>query len=238
MDYRKAAIRPADCLRGGWEVVKDRYWLFVGIVSVGLVIGSLAPLGLFMGPMVCGIYACLLARMRGAEISFRTLFGGFEHFVQSFVATLIQIVPIMAMMVPVNLLLVLLFLKRLMVRMPQPYPRLAEMLGPSEMALVVVAATLVIFLLSVFFGTFFMFSYPLIVDRRLSGWQSVKLSARASRENFGGAAALMAVTTLVSVVGSLVCYVGGLLVTPVTLAAWAVAYRSVFPADGGEPHRG
>jgi uncharacterized membrane protein len=185
-----------------------------------------------MGPMVCGIYACLLGRMRGEEVSFRTLFGGFEHFVQSFVATLIQIVPIMAMMVPVNLVLALVFLKRIMARLPEPYPRMAELLGPSEMALVVVAATLVIFLLSVFFGTFFMFSYPLIVDRRLSGWASVKLSAKASRENFAGAALLMAMTTILSVVASLFCYVGGLLVTPVTLAAWAVAYRNVFPEGG------
>jgi hypothetical protein len=47
----------------------------------------------------------------------------------------------------------------------------------------------------------------------------------------------MAATTLVSVAGSLACYVGGLLVTPVTLAAWAVAYRNVFPAAGSEPER-
>jgi hypothetical protein len=234
MEYRKAAIRPFESLRAGWLLVKDRYWLFVGIVTVGLVVGSLAPLGLFMGPMVCGIYACLFGRMRGEAVSFRMLFGGFEHFVQSFVATLIQIVPIMAMMVPVNLLLALLFLKRTMARLPAPYPEMAGLLGPREMALVVVAATLFIFLLSVLFGTFFMFSYPLIVDRRLSGWTSVKLSARASRENFAGAAALMAVTTIVSVVGSLFCYVGGFLVTPVTLAAWAVAYRNVFPEGGAK----
>ena len=83
-------------------------------------------------------------------------------------------------------------------------------------------------------GTFFMFSYPLIEDRRVSGWASVKLSARASRANFAGAATLMATTTLLSVAGSLLCGVGSLLVTPVTLAAWAVAYRSVFP----EPDEG
>src|SRR4051794_19466232 len=173
MEYRKAAIRPRESLRACWLLVRDRYWLFFWIVTVGLLVGSLAPLGLFMGPMICGIYVCLLGRMRGDEISMRTLFGGFEHFVQSFVATLIQIVPIMAMMVPVNLLLALVFLKRMFARMPEPYPQLAAMLGPQEMAIVVVAATLVIFLLSVFLGTFFMFSYPLIVDRRISGWASV-----------------------------------------------------------------
>ncbi len=231
MEFRTGAIRPSECLRGGWRLVRDRYWLFVGITVVGLLVGSLAPLGIFMGPMVCGIYACLLARMRGEEVSFRMLFGGFQHFVQSFVATLIQIVPMMAPMVPVNLLLALLALRNLMEKLPEPYPQLAAMLGPTEMAIVVAGATVVIFVLSVLFGTFFMFSYPLIVDRGLSGWQAVKLSARASRASFGGAATLMATTTLVSLAGSLACYVGGLLVIPITLAAWAVAYRSVFPEE-------
>jgi uncharacterized membrane protein len=234
MDYHTGVIRPAEDLRAGWRLVRDRYWPFLGIVVVGLVIGSFAPLGLLMGPMVCGIYACLLGRMRGDEPSLAVLFGGLRHFVQSFVATLIQIVPIMAMTVPVNVFLALIFLKRMMVSLPAPYPQLAAAIGPWETAAIVGAATLVIFLLSVFFGTFFMFSYPLIVDRGMTGWSAVKLSARASRDNFAGAALLMAATTIVSVVGSLVCYVGGFLVTPVTLAAWAVAYRNVFP-EGEEP---
>ncbi len=231
MEFRQGVILPSHCLRDGWSVVKDRYLLFVAIVVVGLVVGSLAPLGILMGPMVCGIYSCLFARMSGRDPSFRLLFGGLEHFVQSFVATLIQIVPIAAMMVPVNLLLALVFLKRIMVTLPAPYPQMASYLGVWEMAAIILVATVVIFLLSVFFGTFFMFSYPLIVERRLSGWAAVKLSAKASRANFRGAAVLMAATTLVSVVGSLACYVGGLAVTPVTLAAWAVAYREVFPLE-------
>ena len=102
MDYRTSAIEPAECLRAGWRLVRDRYWLLLAIVVVGLVVGRLAPLGVFMGPMVCGIYACLFARMRGEEPSFGLLFGGFQHFVQSFVATLVQIVPIMAPAVPVG----------------------------------------------------------------------------------------------------------------------------------------
>jgi uncharacterized membrane protein len=229
MDYRTGVIQPAECLRAGWRLVRDRYWQFLAIVAVGLVIGSLAPLGIFMGPMVCGIYACLFRRMRGEEPSFRALFGGFEHFVQSFVATLVQIVPIMAPAVPVNLLMAMLLLKRVLASLSYPWPQLAAALDTTVIALAVGISTIVIFVLSVVVGTFFMFSYPLIEDRRVSGWASVKLSARASRANFAGAATLMATTTLLSVAGSLLCGVGSLLVTPVTLAAWAVAYRSVFP---------
>jgi hypothetical protein len=39
----------------------------------------------------------------------------------------------------------------------------------------------------------------------------------------------MALTTALSVAGFLLCYVGGLVATPLALAAWAVAYRRLFP---------
>ena len=180
MDYRTGAIQPAECLRAGWRLVRDRYWLLLAVVFVGLVVGSLAPLGVFMGPMVCGIYACMFRRMRGEEPSFAVLFGGFRHFVQSFVATLVQIVPIMAPAVPINMLMALLFLKRVMLSLGPPWPRLAAELDATVIGVAVGLSTVVIFVLSVLVGTFFMFSYPLIEDRRVSGWTSVKLSARAS----------------------------------------------------------
>lgn len=228
-DFRIVELRPFDLLAEGWRLVRDQYWLMLGITVAGLIVGSLAPLGLFMGPMVCGIYLGLFARMRGERATFAGLFRGFEFFVQSFIATLIQIVPIMAMAIPVNLILMLLSMKRILVWLGRPYSDLAAMLGPWEIAIIVVVTTIVIFLLSVFFGTFFMFGYPLIVDRRMGGWEAVKLSARASRANFGGAARLMATTTVLSIVASLFCYIGGFMVTPITLAAWAIAYRRVFP---------
>lgn len=228
-DFRIVELKPFDLLAEGWRLVRDQYWLMLGITVAGLIVGSLAPLGLFMGPMVCGIYLGLFARMRDERATFAGLFRGFEFFVPSFIATLIQIVPIMAMAIPVNLILMLLSMKRILVWLGRPYSDLAAMLGPWEMAGIVVITTIVIFLLSVFFGTFFMFGYPLIVDRRMGGWEAVKLSARASRANFGGAARLMATTTVLSIVASLFCYIGGFMVTPITLAAWAIAYRRVFP---------
>lgn len=228
-EFLTSELRPLELLAEGWRTVRPQYGLLLAVTVAGLIIGSLAPLGLLMGPMVCGIYVGLFARLRGERATFQQLFSGFEFFAPSFIATLIQIVPIMAMAIPVNLVLMLFSMKRLLVWLGRPYSDLANYLGPLEMTLVVVFATLVIFLLSVFFGTFFMFGYPLIVDRRMGGWDAVKLSARASKANFGGAARLMAATTIVSIVASLFCYVGGFLVTPITLAAWAIAYRRVFP---------
>jgi uncharacterized membrane protein len=229
VQFRKNAISPFDCLREGWLLVRGRLGFFVLLVAVGLLVGSLAPLGILLGPMACGIYIALFAAMRGEEAGLGVLVRGFDYFLPSLVATLIQIVPIMGMAIPVNLLLALLFVKRVLEAMGQPFDVIAAMLDPQTITLVVAVSTVVLFVFSVLFGTFFMFSYPLIVERRMSGWAAVKASAAASRESLAGAAGLMALTTALSVAGFLLCYVGGLVATPVALAAWAVAYRRVFP---------
>lgn len=229
MEYQHTRIRPSECLKEGWELIKPRYWLFVALTFVGLLIGSLGPLGLFIGPMICGIYACLFLQMRGEKVSFGVLFKGFEHFLESFIATLLQLVPMMAPMIPINMYFALKLSERILVWMGPPYDEIVQLLGPTVMLGIVVGVTAFIFILSVILGTFFMFSYPLIVDRRMKGVASVKLSAKASWENLRGVASLMVATTLLSLLSSALCYVGAVLVMPLTLAAWAVAYRKVFP---------
>ena len=54
--FNRNAVRPMECLREGFDLVKDRYWLFVGICFVAILVGSAVPLGILMGPMMCGLY--------------------------------------------------------------------------------------------------------------------------------------------------------------------------------------
>jgi uncharacterized membrane protein len=91
------------------------------------------------------------------------------------------------------------------------------------MLLVIIIATLI--------GAFFIFTYPLIVDRRLSAIDALRTSARAVIGNLGGVMGLMGLSALLGIAGMLLCYVGAFLVMPVSFAAWAVAYRQVFPAE-------
>ena len=53
------AVQPVECIKAGWELIKSQYWLFVGMTVVGIIIGSVVPLGILMGPMMCGIYLAL-----------------------------------------------------------------------------------------------------------------------------------------------------------------------------------
>ena len=74
----------------------------------------------------------------------------------------------------------------------------------------------------------FTFAYPLIVDRKLTGMDAVKLSVKAGLANFWRILGLLLLNGVVGLAGALLCYVGVFLVLPVTFAALAIAYEQVF----------
>jgi uncharacterized membrane protein len=87
---------------------------------------------------------------------------------------------------------------------------------------------LVIMLLLIVLSVVFTFAYPLIVDRRLKGFDAVKLSIRAGFANFWRLLGMLILTGLLSFAGLLLCYVGIFLVMPISFAAIAAAYEQVF----------
>ena len=54
----------------------------------------------------------------------------------------------------------------------------------------------------------FIFAYPLIVDRKLQGFDAIKLSFKAALANFWRLLGMVLLTSLLSVLGVLACYVG------------------------------
>ncbi len=53
--YNRGAVKPLECLRGGWNLIKDQYWLFLGITAVGILIGSFGPMAILLaGPSPTG----------------------------------------------------------------------------------------------------------------------------------------------------------------------------------------
>src|SRR5207237_431592 len=74
------------------------------------------------------------------------------------------------------------------------------------------------------------FSFPLIVDRGLSSWEAMKLSARAVMKNLGGIGGMIGVNFCLALLGELAFCVGLYFVIPIITAANLVAYRKVFPA--------
>jgi uncharacterized membrane protein len=230
--FNRRAVRPVECLRNGWQLIKDDYWLFLGISLCGLLLAGLVPFYILMGPMFCGIYLCLFRREAGRRVSFDMLFKGFDYFAQSLIATLIMVVPILLFVGLFYGVLIggMVFMTSTLSAQPQGQP--AEPTAVWGFVAVYVLAMLALFLFMLIVGVLFQFIYPLIVDRGLSGPEAVRLSARAALGNLGGLLGLMLLGTLLGLLGSLAGCVGVYFVYPISFAMTMMAYRQVFPADG------
>jgi hypothetical protein len=225
--FRRGVVQPIYCLKTGWTLIRDQYWLFVGMALVAMILGSFVPFGIILGPMMCGIYLALFRRRRGEMVEFGILFKGFDYFGESVVATLIHYVPMVIILVPfyivfyVGLILSGLFITPGEGGDPDP----SKLLGFFAVLLVF---GLVVMFVMILLSVVFTFSYPLIVDRKMSGIDAAKLSVRAALANFWPLLGLLLINGLIGFFGVLLCYVGFFLTLPVSFAAIAVAYEQVF----------
>jgi hypothetical protein len=227
IQFRTGVIKPSECIKEAWALVKDQYWLFVGIVFVGVFVGGAVPIVL-IGPMMVGIYLCFFRKMRGEPVEFGMLFKGFDYFAQSLIAALIQMIPMVVVMVPMYIIMFAFMLTSMPRGGGRMNPEDAPAFFLTFLAFYVVFF-IVILTVAVIVSVFFLFSFPLIADRNLSGVEATKLSIKAARANLGGILGLVLMNVGLGILGVLCCYVGAFFVAPVSLASYAIAYRRVFP---------
>ena len=224
IEFKRNAVQPVECIKAGWDLMRRQYWLFVGMTLVGMIIGSLIPFGILMGPMTCGIYLALFQTRHGHPIEFGLLFKGFDYFGDAVIATLLHMIPIVIVIAPAYILYIV-GMFGMMATSQNGEPNPGAMLGFFGVFAVV---WLVIMLVLIVLSVVFTFAYPLIVDRRLKGFDAVKLSIRAGFANFWRLLGMLILSGLLSCVGLLLCYVGIFLVMPISFAAIAAAYEQVF----------
>jgi len=217
--FRRKVVEPVSCIKGGWELIRSQYWLFVGMTLVGVLIGSAVPIVL-MGPMMCGLNLAFFKTRRGEPIEFGTLFKGFDYFGQALIAALLHSIPIIVIVVPAYILFYVFMFVSMAAASSSGDPNPAALFGVMAMFglfwLVVVALIIII-------SIGFLFVYPLIVDRKLSAIDAIKLSFRAALANFWRLLGMVILTSLMTAVGVLACYVGAFLVMPIGYAAIAKA---------------
>lgn len=218
LEFKTGVIRPVEIYKEAWELMKPEFWMIFGVTIVGMIVGGVVPIVL-MGPMMCGVYLCLLDKVDGKPASFDKLFKGFDHFAAGLIVAVIVMVPVFIFLFAVYIP---------MIAMSIMGPRLEQ----TDVLPVIVGILLVELVIGIFMTllhSLLIFAFPLIVDRRLSGLQAVKLSARSVWANKSGVAGLFGVGIVVCFVGYLLLCVGIYLALPVILMATTVAYRKVFP---------
>ncbi len=221
-EFNVGVIRPIEAFKEGWEMIKDQFGLVLAVTFVGMLIGSAVPIVL-IGPMMCGIYLILLQKYEGVPVDFAQLFKGFDFFLPSLILSVI-------IMVPVFVLLLLVYIPMIAITF------MGQRMSETELVTAIVgiiAVELVFAFIMVCLHTLLLFSFPLIVDKRLSAIQAIKTSARAVWANLAGVAGLFGVGILVAIGGYMLLCIGIYLALPLIMAANVVAYRKVFPATAG-----
>ncbi len=223
LEFQTGVIKPVECMKEGWELIKDQYWLFLGITFVGMLIGGFIPLGIGIGAMFCGIYYCMLQKMNRQPVSFEGLFKGFNYFVPGLIATLIIVIPMV-------IFLIVIYGSMFAVM----FSSMDKRGHIDDSAIFALYGTLIVegIIASLFFScmhALVMFAFPLIVERNMGGFDALKLSARAVWKNLSGVIGLILVEFALGFVGYLVCGIGLYFTLPIMFAGVLVAYRRVFP---------
>lgn len=222
--FTTGQIRPTECVKEGFRLIKQDFWLLFAITIIGIFIAGFS-FYVLIGAMFCGIMTAYLRVFDGGRADFNDLWKGFGYFGKSFLAVVVILVPGLIYGV-VALLTIYLPLIAMAVSGGKVSPD--EILPALIVALVV---DVIVALLMVGIHSLLMFVFPLIVEYQLSSWDAIKLSARATLKNMSGVAGLIAVNIGLGLLGYLALCVGVYLVVPIILATNLAAYRQVFPKN-------
>jgi hypothetical protein len=222
-DIGKVKIQPIQLLKRGYALIKSDYWLFLGITVVGILLGSLVPLYILLGPMMVGIFICYKKRENQERVEFADLFQGFEQFADALIASLILVAVSFLVILPISILFAVAII-------------VAGAQSPNEFP---VAAFLIfyplIMLLSFAVSLPFLFTFQLIADRRMTAINAVKASFRGVMRNLGGVILFLIVMGIVSGFLALMCYIPVFLFMPISFGAMFLLYRDIFGSPGQEP---
>jgi uncharacterized membrane protein len=223
IEFRTGAIKPIECVKEAWELIKPNYWILFAILLVGALIGAFS-LYILIGAMICGIMYCFLRQIDGHSVQFEDLWKGFSFFWPSLPSALLIVVPMVAW---IFILIFTIYLPIVMAAV------MGDRLSGEELAATfggVFIVDMIVAIAMVCFHTLLMFAFPLVVDRGLRGFEPITLSARAVLKNLGGVGGILVTNFVLVLCGELACGIGLYLVMPLIMATNLVAYRKVFPA--------
>ena len=218
MEYTTGQIKALEIYKEAWAMMKPEFWPIFGIVLIGMIVGSLIPV-VIMGPMMIGVFMCLLDKVDGKPANFDKLFKGFDRWAAGLVIALIIMVPVFIFLFAVYIPMIMMSIYGQRMSEEQVLPFIVGLLL-GELILGIVMTIL---------HSLLIFAFPLIADKGLGGFEAAKLSAKAAWANKGGIAALFGMGILVVFAGYALLCIGVYLALPVIMMATTVAYRKVFP---------
>ncbi len=210
---RRVEIGVIDCYKKSWDLIKKQYWILFAVSSVAFIIAQIS-LGVLLGVTLCGAFVCTLKAVKGENVIFEDFFKGFGFFLKTLLPTALFIVPvpIIAILGVVSLVF------------------FSDGSGENVWYLLLKVATVefILTFLIVCLHTLLTFSFLLIADKNLSGWQSVLISSKAVWQNLDVVVRVFLVGFVLALIGNVVFCAGIYFVLPLILVSITVLYREIF----------
>lgn len=221
---RQVSINPIDLYKRSLALMGDQYWLFVGMTFVAILIGSVVPFGILMGPMLVGLYLCFKEREEGRQVEFGKVFQGFDEFVNSLIVTLLLIVVSLVVIIPVYIIAGAGMFALIGAGQGNGPPQVT----PIAIFGFIFVMFIVVSIASMAIYVPFMFAYQLVADQKIGGGQAFSMSLKASLKNLFGVLLFILFTAIVSMLAGMLCYVPAFFVMPISFGALWILYRDVF----------
>ena len=223
--YRRLSLTPIKYMQRAYRMIKAQYLLFLGVTFCGLLIGSIAPFGILLGPMLTGVYLCFLEKESGSTAKFETLFRGFEHFIPSFLVMLTAM--LCNFIVTVTLVAITIITGFFL--LPTAGNAFGNSVPVSFVAIGFAAAYSVLMLASFLAFVPFAFCFQLIAEHKMSAGDAMRASTRAAMHNLFPLVAIYLCLSFFGFVAALFCYVPLFLLMPIQLGSTFILYRDTFP---------
>lgn len=175
-----------------------------------------------VGPLIGGLWWVYIYVNRGQRTGPSEVFVGFKKsFGNLFLGQLVT-----------SLLASLCMLPALIVGLATLLPSIVGNREPDPVILILVCGVALICLIPmIFLQVNWVFTLALVIDKGLGFWPTMSASWKMVRKRWWQVFALRLVTILLNVLGLLACCVGGLLSMPLSIAALAEAYETIFGAQ-------
>jgi uncharacterized membrane protein len=222
------------CIGSGWSLLKDNFSLllcgtliYFGIeLGIGLLgaipfIGPLFSLAnLFVvGPLLGGLYFLILQAIRRQPAGAGDIFMGFRTaYLQLFLGGLIPGLLACLCMIPVGVAAVFTITPSILRHQPPGLGSLS----------VLIAVALACMIPMVVLQVNWIFTLPLIIDKRMNFWPAMQASWKMVTKHWWQVFALLLLVGLLNVVGVLLCCVGLLFTVPIGFGALIYAYEAIF----------
>ena len=222
------------CISQGWNLLQKNMGLLIGAtliylgISIALsLLGAIPLIGVIFSllslfvtaPLMGGLFYVTLQAIRQQPVSAGDVFEGFRRaFIQLILGYVVSTILTSLCAIPA-----------VIVGLVTLLPSLTHNQEPSPGAILATAGVGLVCLVPLIFLTVnWMFTLPLIVDKRLDFWPAMQTSWKMVRKHWWQLFGLILLVGVMNAAGVLLCCVGLLFSIPLGFAAMMYAYETIF----------